>query len=247
MKNIKCLGFICFMLFLPFLYVGCDEEDIPLEKINYQGISSTKAVIVLDNRLSEGKYTHRIYVTLYDVNSSGDIRLIDSLGNATLSFNKGEMMYGTIDGIECFFPKNLSFRLIPDSVYHITIHDNTGTYDSYVKVPPSFENLIVRDTIDISKGIDLYWSNTLPTDKVYAFVEVFNPTYWSDEIILINDVIAHNDRIVVANSISPFINGWFGRVELSRKQYGMCSLSLQKKSSITARCSYLKQFVVQKK
>jgi hypothetical protein len=246
MRNIKYLRLVYLWLFLQVISTGCDKEEVPLEKTDYQSVSSTKAVFVLENRVSEGKLTNRIYVMLYDIDSNGDVKIINSLGNATLSFNKGEMMYGTIDGNECFFPKNLSFSLIPDTVYHIALQDNKGTYDSYVKMPPSLGNLVIKDTIDISKGINLSWGPTLPSGKLKANIEVYNPADWSEKIVLYNDDIPHNDRIEVAGSLSPFINGWFGRIEMSRGQFGTCSGSLHRKSSILAKCVYYKEFAVLK-
>jgi hypothetical protein len=247
MKILENNRLLSFAFVLMIALAGCTDDLYNYQETNYESIASTKAVITLKNKLSDGKFTSRVYATLYNITEFEEVKLIDSLKDATITFNNMEMVYGKIDGIKCFYPKNQNYLILPDSVYHITIKDITGTYDSYVKVPPTFQNLIVKDTVDLSKGIDLFWNNTNPSFRVYANVYVYNPSNPGERITMVDDYISFNDNIKVANSISPFVNGWFGYVELDRRQYGMCSLSMHKGSTILAKSSYQKQFVVFKK
>lgn len=246
MKNIRLIFFLL-AAGLSLSMSGCDEELFnTLDKTSYAGISATKAEIILDYKRVESNEVSKIYVFLYHVAVGGKVSIIDSMGSAGLKINGTGMVFGTTDGYECFYPENPDFRLVPDSVYHITITDNTGIYDSYAIIPPAFGDIELADTLDLSEAITLGWTNPYPSFKIHAYIEVYNPTDVDENIVVVDENLSQQNRVKVPTSLSPFIDGWYGKIILSREQQGLSSQMLYEKSTIVARSSFLKQFVIKK-
>jgi hypothetical protein len=236
------------IFFLVLISAGCENGGIFEQDTytSYTGISTTKAEIILENKHAENSSICRVYALLTNIDAQGAESIINDMGSASITFNGAKMKYGKLDGYKCFYPEDNSFALIPDSVYHVTIKDDTGIFDSYVKMPHPFEGLQLKDTVDISTGIKLSWTIPYPSYKIHALVQVYNPSNSADKILLLDEDLSQNDAIWTANSMSPFIQGWFGKVTLSRKQLGMSSLLLQGESGIIAKSSFMKQFFIQK-
>jgi hypothetical protein len=232
--------------FIILLVSGC-TDSIYYENTVYHSISSTKAAITLDYRIVGNTIVSNVFAKLTDIDDMDNIKIINDMGNATIQINGSNMVYGTIDGVQCFHPADAGFKLFPDSVYHVTITDSTGIYDSYVQVPQAFDNIKIQDTLDISKGINITWTSSFPTYKIHAYVEIYNPTSRSEKMVLIDDELAENDKINVANTMSPFVDGWIGKITVDRRMQGLQSLLLHQESRIIAKSSYIKQFIIRKK
>jgi hypothetical protein len=229
-----------------FCFSGCLIE--PIDNENITEISYTKVEAELESSFVNGQKISNVYVKLYKMKYNDAFHYwkidsnIDTLENGSLKINGINMVYGSKNNKTCFYPQT-KVELLTDTIYHIILKIDTEEYDSYIKMPITFDKLDIKDTLNTSTGILFNWNNSFPPG-VFTYIDITNPKKTSENYVILNDNMYSQNGFKIPMTLLPFIDGWKGSVRLLNEKEGRCTPKLNPNSFIKATSEYKDQFIV---